>query len=547
MSAQRVVDLFRMQLAAHANGASNVPSSFVGQGVEHRTPRSRGTRPRSGPITPGALLGEDFLDRLEEGDRTERLREVVVRSAASAEARPSSRGGDHDHSDLRRRRVRLRPPRGPRGPSCQGCSCRGAPGRGARRGRRRGPRRRRTPHRCRSPLARGRAASPPASSGGPRRSGSSRHEGRIPSAKIDARKGWRSSGPSPVPTEGTDGRAPPVRPSTTPPFAVPSSFVSTTPVTSTASVNARACAIPFWPVVASSTRSVVACSLGLLDHAPELGELVHEGRSCAAVRRCRRSARRRPAGPPRWTASKATAPGSAPAPGRPDGRRRARPTPSNCSPAAARNVGAGEAHRSASPAEAARELPDRRRLPRAVDPHDEDHPEAVRGSVSRELVGPRTATISSRRSVAASASRDQRARTRATSPSAAARPDVGLQQEVSSRESQSSPAAPWNDSDRTRAPSPSRGARWRRRRRPGGRRGPLLPHTEEPLELLRGLPATRSRTKTNASGDADEQEARRRSPTPATLGPPAGSPAPRPGPSARESSQLGLASGCSRR
>src|SRR4051794_12964294 len=42
---------------------------------------------------------------------------------------------------------------------------------------------------------------------------------------------------------------------TMPPFAVPSSLVRTTPVTSTASVKTRACTTPFWPVVASSTSS----------------------------------------------------------------------------------------------------------------------------------------------------------------------------------------------------------------------------------------------------------------------------------------------------
>src|SRR5439155_559995 len=41
-----------------------------------------------------------------------------------------------------------------------------------------------------------------------------------------------------------------------PPFAEPSSFVSTTPVTSTAWPKSRACWRPFWPVVASITSSV---------------------------------------------------------------------------------------------------------------------------------------------------------------------------------------------------------------------------------------------------------------------------------------------------
>src|SRR5437667_209253 len=41
----------------------------------------------------------------------------------------------------------------------------------------------------------------------------------------------------------------------TPPFAVPSSFVSTMPFTPAAPMNSRACTTPFWPTVASITRS----------------------------------------------------------------------------------------------------------------------------------------------------------------------------------------------------------------------------------------------------------------------------------------------------
>src|SRR3954453_18579837 len=42
----------------------------------------------------------------------------------------------------------------------------------------------------------------------------------------------------------------------TPPFADPSSFVSTMPLTSTAWLKSRACCTPFWPVLASTTSSV---------------------------------------------------------------------------------------------------------------------------------------------------------------------------------------------------------------------------------------------------------------------------------------------------
>ena len=48
-----------------------------------------------------------------------------------------------------------------------------------------------------------------------------------------------------------------------PPFAVPSSLVSTMPVTSTASPNSFACRRPFWPVVASTVISVSCGASGI--------------------------------------------------------------------------------------------------------------------------------------------------------------------------------------------------------------------------------------------------------------------------------------------
>src|SRR5207249_2413521 len=66
--------------------------------------------------------------------------------------------------------------------------------------------------------------------------------------------GTRSSGASPMPISLTGMPRSTSIARTTPPFAVPSSLVSTTPVTPTASVNWRACARPFCPVVASITR-----------------------------------------------------------------------------------------------------------------------------------------------------------------------------------------------------------------------------------------------------------------------------------------------------
>ena len=68
-------------------------------------------------------------------------------------------------------------------------------------------------------------------------------------------KGTRSSGPSPSPTSFTGRPSSRWMATTIPPLAVPSSLVSTTPVTPTASVNWRAWARPFWPVVASRTSS----------------------------------------------------------------------------------------------------------------------------------------------------------------------------------------------------------------------------------------------------------------------------------------------------
>ena len=65
-----------------------------------------------------------------------------------------------------------------------------------------------------------------------------------------------------------------------PPLAVPSSLVSTTPVTSTASANACAWRRPFWPVVASITISD-SCGAPvepLRGHAAHLRQLLHQVR-----------------------------------------------------------------------------------------------------------------------------------------------------------------------------------------------------------------------------------------------------------------------------
>ena len=67
------------------------------------------------------------------------------------------------------------------------------------------------------------------------------------SASANARgsNGARSSGPSPRPTSFTGMPSSRCTETTMPPLAVPSSLVSTTPVTSTASVNTRAWTTPF--------------------------------------------------------------------------------------------------------------------------------------------------------------------------------------------------------------------------------------------------------------------------------------------------------------
>src|SRR5579864_5388689 len=75
------------------------------------------------------------------------------------------------------------------------------------------------------------------------------------STKAAGSNGARSSGPSPRPTSLTGTPSSRWTAMTIPPLAVPSSLVSTMPVTSTTSANTRACRSPFCPVVASSTSS----------------------------------------------------------------------------------------------------------------------------------------------------------------------------------------------------------------------------------------------------------------------------------------------------
>src|SRR5438067_2432403 len=127
-----------------------------------------------------------------------------------------------------------------------------------------------------------------------------------------------------------------------PPLAEPSSFVSATPVTPTASLKRRACCTPFWPVVASTTSSV---SCGAPSSLLAITRRTFASSSIRFVCVCRRPAvstmtTSRPRDCAASSASYATAAGSPP---------RSPPTKSaparsaqisSCSSAAARNVSA---------------------------------------------------------------------------------------------------------------------------------------------------------------------------------------------------------------
>ena len=162
---------------------------------------------------------------------------------------------------------------------------------------------------------------------------------------------------------------------TMPPLAVPSSLVSTTPVMSTTSANTRACARPFWPMVASSTSSTSSTAARLLDHPLDLAELVHQAglgvqpaggvdqHDVGAGRRCPRRRRRTPPTPGRRPRLRAP-PAHPPA------------TPQVCSwsAAAARKVSAAPS--TTSPAVGDQhpgQLADRGGLAGAVDPDDQQH------------------------------------------------------------------------------------------------------------------------------------------------------------------------------
>ena len=199
-------------------------------------------------------------------------------------------------------------------------------------------------------------------------------------------------------------------------------------MTSTASVNARAWAIPFCPVCASRTRSVSSTvAAGLLDHALDLRELVHQ--------------RLLRVQPPRRVDDQDVAPRARADADRVE-RDRAGSAPRSCAnevrpgafaprPRAARPPRRGTCRRRRaltdlpSRGEPLGELADRRGLARSVDAHHEDHrePAAPRcsglvGAEDREDLPAEQVERRRRR-------RDGRARTRATRSAAAVGPDVG--------------------------------------------------------------------------------------------------------------------------
>src|ERR671911_1179521 len=82
------------------------------------------------------------------------------------------------------------------------------------------------------------------------------HGSRIAWAKSSGSNGLRSSSASPIPISFTGTPSSCAIARAIPPLAVPSSLVSTIPLTSTASRNRSAWRRPFWPVVASIVSSV---------------------------------------------------------------------------------------------------------------------------------------------------------------------------------------------------------------------------------------------------------------------------------------------------
>ena len=176
---------------------------------------------------------------------------------------------------------------------------------------------------------------------------------------------------------------------TMPPLAVESSLVRTMPVRPADSWKACAWARPFWPVVASSTKSDLRLRVRqpLGDRAPDLGQLVHQvalgvqpaggvdDDDVACRARRPRRARRRPRPTGRRPAACATT-----------GTSMRSAQISSCSMAAARNVSAAASStRAPRVCEAVAELGDGGRLAGAVDADHQDDG----GHVRRRLARPR--------------------------------------------------------------------------------------------------------------------------------------------------------------
>ena len=98
------------------------------------------------------------------------------------------------------------------------------------------------------------------------------------STKAPASNSPKSSAFSPMPMKRIGSCSASAIASTMPPFAVPSSLVSTRPVTPTASWNCTACASAFWPWLASSTSSTSCGAVGSsrVEHALDLLQLLHQ-------------------------------------------------------------------------------------------------------------------------------------------------------------------------------------------------------------------------------------------------------------------------------
>ncbi len=253
-------------------------SSTRSAATSRPSPRRAEARPSGSRFRFVRRRAEHLLDRLEQRDRAERLREVLVRAhrdRALAALLAVGRHDDHPHAG--RRGIGPNLARAPRPRSTRGCSCRGRRGLAGR------PR---TISSARWPSAASSIGESLALEHEPHRLAHRRvvlddedpgvGHARSPRASRTAggrrtrraSNGRRSSAPSPTPTKRTGTPSSSRTASTMPPLADPSVFVSTTPVTSTASVNALACAMPFCPVCASRTSRVSStCAARLLDHA----------------------------------------------------------------------------------------------------------------------------------------------------------------------------------------------------------------------------------------------------------------------------------------